>query len=314
MAFRTVLLGLAAGALLTSAASAQVVGLGSTQGGGTSLIGKSLATAISEASPLQMRPQEMANTADYIPVVNAGELEFGIANVVQTKFAFEGAGMSEGRPNPNLRMAATLMPFRAGFIVPDDSDITSLADLQGKRVPAFAEGSLGYHVVGAYLANAGLTLDDVDGVAVPNFPRMWASFGEGTTDVTVVVVGAANNREFDATMGGIRYLNFDPANLEAMQVWLPQMHLAEVAADAAIPGIDEPTNVMAYEYTFFANADTPDDVVYQAVKAIHEKEQDLLAVGPYWDGFDKMAMAKDVGVPYHPGAIRFYREIGIWTE
>ena len=52
--------------------------LGSTQRGGASQIGRVLSAAISEASDLQMRPQEMANKADYIPLVNNGELEFGI--------------------------------------------------------------------------------------------------------------------------------------------------------------------------------------------------------------------------------------------
>ena len=298
------------------AAQAQVVALGSTATGGTSQIGRAIAAEVSEASPLQMRPQEVANTADYIPLVDAGELEFGIANVVQTVFAYEGEGMSEGRPHENLRMVATLMPFRAGFIVPDSSEVQGVADLAGKRVPSFGEGALGEHVVGAYLANAGLTMDDVTGVPVPNFPRMWSSFGEGSTDVTVVVLGAANNREFDATLGGIRFLDFDdsPEAVAAMNEWLPQMYLVEVGPEAGIPGIDEPTHIMVYDYTLFASADTPDDAVYEVVKALHESEEELLAAGPFFDGFEADAMAKEIGVPYHPGAIRFYEEQGLWNR
>jgi len=306
----------AAAAASVTAASAQVVGLGSTATGGTSQIGRALAAAVSEASPLRMRPQEVANTADYIPLVNFGDLEFGIANVVQTLYAYRGEGMSQGRPNENLRMVATLMPFRAGFIVPEDSDVQSVSDLKGKRVPSFSEGALGYHVVNAYLANAGLTMDDVDGVPVPNFPRMWASFENGTTDVTVVVLGAAVSREFDATMGGIRFLDFDeaPEAIAAMNAWLPQMYLGRVEAAEEIPGIEEPTDVMVYDYTLFANKDTPDDVVYEVVKAIAQKEEDLLASGPFFDGFSADRMAKDVGMPYHPGAVRYYEEAGIWER
>ena len=303
-------------ALAAAPAAAQVVALGSTATGGTSQIGRALAAQVSEASPLQMRPQEVANTADYIPLVNAGELEFGIANVVQTVFAFEGEGMSAGRPHPNLRMVATLMPFRAGFIVPADSDIGSVADLAGRAVPTFSKGALGEHVVGAYLANAGLSVDDVEGVPVPNFPRMWSSFREGTTEVTVVVVGAAISREFDASMGGVRYLSFDddPEAVAAMREWLPQMYLAELGADAGVPGIAAPTNVMVYDYTLFASADTPEDQVYEVVKALSEGEEALLAVGPFFAGFAADGMAKDVGVPYHPGAVRYYEEAGIWRR
>ena len=85
-----------------SAVVAELAALGSTARGGTSQVGRTLAAAISEVGELQMRPQELANTADYIPLVNAGEIEFGIANVVQLTYAVNGTGMSEGRPNANL--------------------------------------------------------------------------------------------------------------------------------------------------------------------------------------------------------------------
>ena len=230
---------IAAGLILAAgAAQAQVAALGSTATGGTSQIGRTMAAAISEGSSLQIRPQELANTADYIPLVNAGELEFGISNVVQLYYAVTGTGMSEGRPNANLRMVATLMPFRNGYIVRRDSGIDSIADLAGKRAPVFSEGALGDYITKAYLANAGLSEDDVEGVAVPNFPRMWASFGEGSTDVTIVVVGAGNSREYDATMG-IKYLSYDdsPEALAAMREYLPQAYLQTLDVDSGIPGI-----------------------------------------------------------------------------
>ncbi len=315
MKFRSIIAGTLALTFMAGPALAEVAGLGSTQRGGTSQIGRLLAAAISEASDLQMRPQELANTADYIPLVNAGELEFGISNVVQLTHAVTGTGISEGRKNENLMMAATLMPFRVGYIVRKDSGIESIPDLKGKRAPVFSDTALGQLVTKAFLANAEMTPDDVEGVAVPNFPRMWNSFSEGSTDVTIVVVGAANSREFDATFG-IEYLSFDDdeAAVKRIQDFLPQSYLQEIGADANIPGISKPTNVVVYDYTFFASKDTPEDMVYQAVKAVYEKEQDLLATGPFWLGFDKANMARDLGVEYHPGAIKFYKEVGIWED
>lgn len=315
MSFRSIMLGAVALAGVAATAHAQVAALGSTQRGGTSQIGRSLAAAVSEASPIQMRPQELANTADYIPLVNAGELEFGISNVVQLTYAVNGTGMSEGRPNPNLRMVATLMPFRSAYIVRKDSGIDSFADLKGKRAPMFSEGALGDYVTKAYLANAEMTVDDLEGVDVPNFPRMWNSFAEGSTDVTIVVVGAANSREFDATFG-IKYLSLEdsPEAIERMQEWLPQVYVQTVGADAGIPGIDGPTNVNVFDYTLWANKDVSDDMVYAVTKAVYEKEQDLLASGPFWLGFTTAVMPKDVGIEYHPGAIRFYEEVGLWKQ
>ena len=309
------LAGLAAAfALGATVAAAEIAALGSTARGGTSQIGRTMAAAISETGVMQMRPQELANTADYIPLVNAGEIEFGIANVVQLTYAVNGTGMSEGRPNENLQMVATLMPFRNAYIVRKDSEIQSVSDLAGKRVPVFADRALGDYVTRGYFANAGLSLDDVDGVAVPNFPRMWSSFAEGSSDVTIVVVGAGNSREFDASFG-IRYLSFDdsPEALQRMREFLPQTYLQEMPA-GSVPGIDEPTYVNVFDYTFFAGKDVSEDMVYNAVKALWEKEADLLAGGPFWNGFAKENMGKDVGLTYHPGAIKFYKEMGVWSE
>ena len=301
-------------ALGASAVVAELAALGSTARGGTSQIGRTLAAAISEVGELQIRPQELANTADYIPLVNAGEIEFGIANVVQLTYAVNGTGMSEGRPNSNLKMVATLMPFRSAYIVRKDSDIKSVEDLKGRRVPVFADKALGDYVTKGYFANANMSLDQVDGVAVPNFPRMWASFAEGSADVAIGVVGAANSREYDASFG-IRYLSFEntPEALARTRKFLPQMYLQEMPA-GSVPGIDKPTNVNVFDYTLFAGKDVSDDMVYKSVKALWEKEADLLAAGPFWNGFMKEKMSTPLGLTYHPGAIKFYKEMGVWIE
>ncbi len=316
MKMRHMFAGAAAALMAAGPAMAEIAALGSTQRGGTSQIGRALAAAISENSDLQMRPQELANTADYMPLVNAGELEFGISNIVQLFYAVNGTGMSEGRPLPDLQMVATLMPFRNSYIVRADSDYQSIEDLKGVRAPAFADGALGDYVTRGYLATEGMTMDDVQGVQVPNFPRMWASFSEGSTDVTIVVVGAANSREFDATFG-IRYIGYDdsPEALAGLQEWLPQSYMQQLDENSGIPGIDGPTNVVAYDYTLFASAAAPEDMVYRAVKALHEATPGLLETGgPVWGGFSTDVMSKDVGVDYHPGAIRFYEEMGMWDR
>jgi TRAP transporter TAXI family solute receptor len=307
---------LALAALLPGAAAAQVVTLGSTTAGATGQMGRAIAATVSELSPLNMRPQEMANTADYMPLVNAGEIDFGISNVVQLWFASQGTGMSQGQPGPDLRAVAVLQPFRAGLQVRNDGDIATIEDVAGKRVPQFPDASLGDHVMRAFLANAGLTYDDVVGVPVPNFPRMWDSFREGSTDAVIDVPGSANSRELDAAVGGIRYLSFNdsPETLEAMREWLPQTFLMEIGPDSGLPGFFEPTMINAYAYTFFANAGVPEDRVYEVTKAMHEGEQALLATGPIWAGLDRSRYAVDIDVPFHPGAIRFYREAGIWPE
>lgn len=316
MKLRHALISAATALMAAGPVMAEIAALGSTQRGGTSQIGRALAAAISENSDLQMRPQELANTADYLPLVNAGELEFGISNIVQLYYAVNGTGMSEGRPLPNLQMVATLMPFRHAYIVRRDSDINSVSDLKGLRAPVFPDRALGDYVTRAYLATEDLTTDDVAGVQVPNFPRMWNAFAEGSSDVSIVVVGAANSREFDASFG-IKYLSFDgsDAALAAQREWLPQSYQQTLDTDSGIPGILGPTNIMVFDYTLWASADTSEDMVYRATKALFDATEGLVeSGGPVWRGYSQDVMAKDVGVDYHPGAIKFYEEMGLWKR
>ena len=95
-------------------AAAQTIGIGTTKGGATAQISTAIAKVVSANSAVQVRPQAMANTQQYIPVVNQGKIELGLANVPQTRYAVSGTGMSEGKPNPNLRMVATLFPLAIG--------------------------------------------------------------------------------------------------------------------------------------------------------------------------------------------------------
>jgi len=55
-----------------------------------------------------------------------------------------------------------------------------------------------------------------------------------------------------------------------------------------------------------------DDVVYRVAKALHDGKQDLVATFPPFGLFQPQNMAKSLeGVPLHPGALKYYREIGL---
>ena len=77
-----------------------------------------------------MRKQTMGGTQQYIPVVNAGELAFGISNISQYWMAVTGTGLSEGHKYDNLRLVTNMMKFTVSFVVGRNSGINSVADLK----------------------------------------------------------------------------------------------------------------------------------------------------------------------------------------
>jgi hypothetical protein len=81
-----------------------------------------------------------------------------------------------------------------------------------------------------------------------------------------------------------------------------------------LPGVVGPTDVFAYDYLALAGKGTPDDLVYKVVKAMHGNKAGLAAAFKSLEEFDPKTMVKDLGkdIQYHPGAIKFYKEIGAW--
>ena len=311
-------LGLAgAGAIALAAPSqAQSVGIGTTKGGATAQVTAAIAKIVSAHSGLQMRPQPYANTSQYIPVVNSGKLEFAASNIFQLTFAIKGTGMSEGRPNPNLRMVATLMPFRVAYFVSEKSGIKAFSDLKGKRLPGFKKRALGAYLMLGTAANLNVSTAGWNFVQVPNFPRMWDGFKRGTLDAALAAVGSKPTRDMKAAQGALRILpiNDDRDSVARMRRHLPQSYVIEMKANPKLPGLGRDVKIMAFDYTLWAHKDVKDDTVYRVTRTMHERTDDLRAAAPLWRGFKAADMAKKAGIAYHPGAIRFYREKGLWRQ
>lgn len=309
---KRLMIAVAVAGALCSAAAAQTVGLATTKGGATNQIAVALAKTISENSDLMVRPQVMANTAQYLPLVDTGRVEFGIANFPQTSNAISGTGMSEGQPHPNLRMVGSLIPFNAGLMVTEKSGMKTMADMKGKRLPRFPDGSLGDIIMKASLETAGLTYDDVTSVPMANFPAMFQAIKDGMTDVSIATAGSQSALDIDASTGGARFLDFKDGDEKVLEKTLPGTSLKKGTDLPESAGVTADTVIMSYDYTLFANADVSDEIVAKVAKALYEGKDSLLAAGPIWSEFDPAKLAHITTLEFHPGAVAFYKSVGIW--
>jgi hypothetical protein len=275
-------------------------------------IGKVLA----DKAGLRMTLQALGGSSQYLPIVNAGEVPFGIANVYETSLGVQGEDYFKGRPTKDVRTVATLYPLRNTIFVKKDSDIKKLADLKGKRGPVgFTSQKVLTAVTNAALAPGGITLDDVKGVNVANIISNVNAFKEGRTDFFVFALGGAPIREADAAVGGVRALvvKNTPENVAAVKKQVPVAYLRLEKPSKPNVGLLEEGYLVSYGVNLLASTKTPDDVVYKVVKAMHDNAADLGKVFPPLRMMDTKAMAQEVeGVDYHPGAVKFYKEIGQW--
>jgi TRAP transporter TAXI family solute receptor len=276
-------------------------------------IGKVLA----EKAGIKLTLQALGGSSQFLPIVNAGEVPFGIANVYETSLGVTGEEYFKGRPIKNIRSVAILYPLRNTIFVKKDSKYKKLADLKGTRGPVgFTSQKVLTAVTNAALAPGGITLKDVQGVQVSNIIANANAFKEGRTDFFVFALGGAPVREADATVGGVRALfvpRKTPEIVAAIKKQVPVAYLRYEKPGKANFGLLEPGYLVSYGVNLFASTKTPDDVVYKVVKALHDHAAEFGKVFPPLRLFDKNDMAQVIaGVDYHPGAVKFYKEIGQW--
>lgn len=306
---------IAVATLIPAGAAAQVVAMGTNgQGTWTYSAGAAIAKA-ADAGGMQMRVQPYAGSTTLVPLINSGELDFGLANHLEALQAVKGEDSHDGRKSADLRVVGVLAPLHVVVFARADSDIRTMKDFKGKRLPTEyqAQRIIGVMLNGE-LANGGLGYGDVQGVPVPNIQRGADEFAAGRADGFHFALGAGKVMEVNAKVP-LRAVSLDPSPeaVAAMRKFVPVAYVARIEPSPANVGVVEPTNVMAYDYLTLTNAKVPDAVVYALAKAMHGGGATMKATFPPLAGFAQDKMAKDLGeVSYHPGALKFYSEQGLW--
>ena len=304
-----------AGTALVSTADAQTYSIGSNpQGSLAYAAAAGVAKVASEDFGIKARVVPQGGPVVTIPLVDSGRLNFSITASVMAAFAHTGTGTFKGKKKSNFRVAASLMPLRVAWIVRADSDIKSMADLKGKRVPTKYTKQ---RIVGIFqwaaLNTVGLGPKDVIGVPVPNGVRGIQDFMAGKTDAGNFSISSGIVRQAHAAVGGIRVLPVpDTADaLSKLREIAPGTVITTVTAAAKSPGITVPTRVAESPLMLTAGHKTPDEIVYQVVKAIYHGKKKLIGVHKAYRGFNPKTINVDIGVPYHPGAMKLFKEMGL---
>jgi TRAP transporter TAXI family solute receptor len=254
-----------------------------------------------------------------VPVgaIDAGLADFALTIASDLTLAVLGEEeFKEQGPKLNLRMVATLMPMSSALHVRKDSDIKTIKDLRGKRVPSGFHGTRTIvRTIEAHLANAGLTYNDVKQVPTPNAARGAEDFGSGKTDVLYFALGSAAVMEVSTRVGGLRVLPLEdsPEALARLQKIIPVAYLMEIQPAPNLVGIIGPTKVATQDVVLYTNVKTPENVVYQVVRAVYKNKEDLVAAFAGFRTYSPERMPVPVHrVDFHPGAIKFYQEVGRW--
>ena len=257
-----------------------------------------------------------AGTALALPLVQQGDPLIGVNTGPSVYQGFAGVGEFD-RKHPALRLLSAGSSNNLAIAVKETSPIKTGADLRGKRVPAQWPAIPACHAhTTAMLANLGLSWDDVKPVPVTNVPTAARALADDRVDAHLCASPAiAALREVNAT-SPLRFISIDPAP-EAMARARKVYQYNEKATllkKGAMGWLPSDTWTLDYPWTLYANASLPDDIAYRFVKAVWEHNDELVKVHPIFRQWTQESMLNpEVGVPYHPGAVRFFKEKGVWT-
>jgi uncharacterized protein len=280
-----------------------------------------LAKVVSEATPMQMAVQPYTGTSSFLPLLNSGELDFGINNFVDLALAYQGpdrlkiGGRNPFPHIPNVRLVMRGSPLLVGLLVRKDSLIKTVHDIKGKRLTGEYPAQLAnWYITFAALAGAGLSWKDVKVVAVPAANEGVDALVQGRADAALHALNSAKVREADASVG-VRHLTIDcsPEADKRIRQAVPGYYTRMVKAGGGAAVVDD-TCFVAFDICLTSNIVASDTVVATVIKAVWDNIERL---PPFHLAFKEWtrerAVDPDVTIPYHPGAISFYKEQKLWS-
>ena len=324
--------GIAGLTLGTSAALAQEMTffrIGTGSAGGTYFpIGGLIANAIS--NPPGSRPcdkggscgvpglvaiaQSTNASAHNVTAIDAGQMEAGLTGAATLYFAFHGVEKFEGKQKPKLRIIANLYPEDLHLVLPKGGKLASLKALEGKRVGIAQAGSGTQIAVEIMLKEQGITRDNIDEAELNN-SQSAERIADGQLDAYFYAAGTpvAAMIQLDNTKGMDLY-SFTDEEVMASNKVVPYYVPSKIAA-GTYPGVQYDVNTLAVNGILVTSSDQPEDLIYEITKALwNDNTRKLLDSGHAKGKVITLDAALEgisgLNVPLHPGAEKFYKEVG----
>ncbi len=241
-----------------------------------------------------------------------GELDFALANAAISYFAVRGEGAWGEKQAINAVM--TLAPNIALFVTPEGTEIRAIGDLRGKRVVVGPAGA-GFEYFLAPILNAhGVTYEDfsplhntqagavdmlADGSAA-------AAFLGGAVPTASITQASASQ--------DVRFIPFGVPEKERLFRDYPFFNAASIPANTYRGQAEAFDGMNVGSMHLVTPAALDEETVYRFTRILYENRADVVKKHPAGKAIQPGNVIRDTGTPFHPGAIRFYREIGIWPN
>lgn len=278
-----------------------------------------IGNALKNAYGINLRVLPGKNDISRNLVLREGKVQFSATGVGGAYLAQEGVfefGVRSWGPQPIRALLLNKADQSLSVAAAGDVGIKTIADLKGKRVAwVIGSPSLNQNIT-ALLAFSGLTWDDVEKVEFGGYGASWEGILNNQADVAFTSSVAGHLYKLAASPRGLVHPivpHDDEEGWKRLRAHAP-FFVPVMATEGADMSKDKPVETVAYPYPILiAYADQKDDMVYNMTKAMVEAFDAYKDGAPGASGWALDRQVFDWVVPWHDGAIRYFKEIGVWT-
>ena len=249
-----------------------------------------------------------------VNAIMAGDMDFGVVQSDRQYQAIKGMAEWEGNPQSDLRAVFSIHPEAVTLCASVDSGIKTIMDLKGKRVNIGNPGS-GQRQNSIDALNAvgidyekDLKAEQVKAAEAPGLLQ------DGRIDAFFYTVGHPSGAFKEATAGAtkVAFVSIEGPGIDEMIKKHPYYAITEVPVKN-YPKAANKENVKTFgvKATFVTSAKVPAEVVYMLTKAVFENFEEFKTLHPAYSLLTKEQMLQGLSAPLHPGAEKYFKEVGL---
>ncbi|MDG1896741.1 MAG: TAXI family TRAP transporter solute-binding subunit [Fuerstiella sp.] len=284
-------------------------------GGAFAVVGQAVAEVLNANkgdANWKMQAKGTKGSQENIRRLAKNDLQLALSNSAITYFAVRGE--SGWEQQYEMRAIATLAPNVAMFITTADSGIKSIADLKGKKVVVGPAGAGFEMFVQPLLAAHGVTYDDFSPLNATQSGAV-DMLGDGSADAAFLGGAVPTGSISQAcSTHDIHFIPFGEAERTKLVEDYPFFQPFTVTQDKYPDLTADYAGLNVGSMQLITSADQDEELIYEITKLIWENRTDIAAQHPAGKAINEKNAARYTGTDFHPGAVKFYKEAGIWPE
>lgn len=243
--------------------------------------------------------------------VLSGDFDLGFAQSDTQYYALKGEGPFKDKPQPKLRALFSVYPELFTLMARQEANIKSFEDIKGKRVSIGPPGSGTRATMDLVMTAHAIKRSDLKGAAELKFIELAPALCDGKIDAFVFVAGHPNAVLQDAaTSCATSIVAVAGVPIDKLVASQPFYAKAEIPAKM-YKGTDPAQPSFGVVATVVASADMPDATAYAITKYVFENFDDFKKLHPAVGHITKEGSLRGNTVPFHPGALKYFKEAGL---